>query len=279
MTSYSLTERERDALLRVAKFRFLTAEQLEDFLFGARDDLKSSSRRVMTRQVLGSLQKHGLVARTPRAIGGVEAGSTHAAYYIRPAGIRAVCEVGTGIVPKRTAPRGTFLLRHALALADVAVALGKSARNHEGHGLVLWEPDWEAAQHGGTHIVVPDAYAVYVTPTDEVYAFVEMDLGTMGSRFFQRKIEHYLDLYRSKKWQERLPVWPSVLTVTPTATRAALLRSATERVLASQFDSERLNRATDFAFTDLEALKSKGPLGRIWLRPGSNKPEALLHDG
>src|SRR5439155_486607 len=117
-------------------------------LFNDRPDLKSTSRQVMTRQTLSALQRQRLIARTSRAIGGAEAGSTHSAYYIRPAGMRAVLRLG-GIEAKRTAPRGTFLLRHALALADIALAFERSAKREPGHSLLVWEPDWEAVQRAG----------------------------------------------------------------------------------------------------------------------------------
>ena len=279
MTSCSMADRERDALLRVAKFRFLTADQLGQFLFGSRMDLKESSRRVMTRQILSSLQKQGFIARTPRAVGGPEAGSTRSAYFIRPAGIRAVWKLGAGMEPRRTAPRGTFLLRHALALADIALSLERSAQTHPGHALLAWEPDWEAAQRVGRLAIVPDAYAVYLTETTELHAFVEADLGTAGSRFFQKKIERYIELYRSGTWQERLPVWPLVLTVTPTPTRSTLLRTATARVLATAFDARTLSSATDFSFSDLPALQRDGPLAPIWHRAGASETRTLLDDG
>lgn len=194
MTSSSMADREREALLLVVPYRFLTAEQLEQFLFGSRTDLKDSSRRVMSRQVLASLQRQGLIERTPRAVGGPEAGSTRSAYFIRPAGMRMIWKMGAGLEPKRTAPRGTFLLRHALALADIALTLERSARANAGHAVLTWEPDWEATQRGGRHAIVPDAYAVYLTDSEELHAFIEMDLGTAGSRFFQKKIERYVEL-------------------------------------------------------------------------------------
>jgi len=276
MTSSSMADREREALLRVGRFRFLTTEQVEHFLFGTRSDLKPNSRRVMTKQVLASLRRQGLIERTPRAIGGPEAGSTRSAYFVRPAGMRAIWSMGAGLEPKRTAPKGTFLLRHALALADAALAFDRSALANPGHAVLTWEPEWEAAQRSGRHAIVPDAYVVYLTKSEELHAFIEMDLGTAGSRFFQTKIEKYLDLYRAGTWQQRFPVWPIVLTVAPTATRATLLRTATERVLHAQFDEPALSKSTEFAFTDLPALVREGPLASIWHRTGARGPEPLL---
>jgi len=279
VTSISLRERERDALIQIAKFRFLTAEQLTEFLFRDRPDLKESSRLVMTRQLLSTLQKKGLIARTSRSIGGPDAGSVRSAYYVRPDGMRVVWEFGVGREPKRTAPRGTFLLRHALALADIALAFEREARQNAGHAVVVWEPDWEAAQRADRLVVVPDAFLMYAAPPSVLDAFVEMDLGTMGSRFFQRKIERYLELYRGETWKGHLPSWPTVLTVTTSPTRSLLLRSATERALGDADTNARLHRGTEFAFCDLATLMAKGPLAPIWQFAGSDRAtHALLEE-
>jgi hypothetical protein len=278
MISTSTSDREREVLVHLAKFRFLTAEQLTELLFSLRTDLKDSSRVVMTRQILANLAKRDLVTRTARSIGGADAGSARSAYYLRPAGMAALWELGVGLEPKRTAPRGTFLLRHALALADVALAFQRAARETNGHSLVAWELDWEAAQRGANATVVPDAYMMYSARSDDLYAFIEMDLGTMGSRFFQRKIERYLDLFWDESWKARVPEWPAVLTVTPSRTRAVLLRTSTERMLSERGDAERLRASTEFAFCDLPTLIAEGPLGLIWQVAGNGHAMSALFE-
>lgn len=278
VTSSSMADREQSALLHVARFRFVTAEQLTELLFTGRDDLKESSRQVMSRQILASLQKKGLIARTPRSVGGPDAGSVRSAYYIRPAGMRAVWELGVGVEPKRTAPRGTFLLRHSLALVDIALTFDRAARETRGHAVIAWEPDWEAALRADKLVVVPDAFLSYRTPAGYLDAFIEADLGTMGSRFFEQKIDRYLNLYSTKSWESRHPKWPTVLTVTTTPSRSLLLRAATERALKSSFVADRTREGTEFAFVDLPSLISHGPLARIWQYAGQGSTKRALFE-
>ena len=95
---------------------------------------------------------------------------------------------------------------------------------------------------------VPYSYLVYRTPDVELAAFIEVDLGTEGTRRFARKMSQYLQLYRSGRWQACLDVWPVVLTITTSAARATALRRATEPLLLSPPDAERLAKATEFDF-------------------------------
>jgi hypothetical protein len=154
---------------------------------------------------------------------------------------------------------------HGLMCADVALAFRRTARAHAGHELVDWECDWAAAERLGSTVVVPDAHLVYRAARTTLDAFLEVDLGTEGSRVFARKIERYLALYRSGAWQAHLPVWPLVIAVTPSATRAALLRRASATVLDAQYDREHIKQVTAFAFSTIDdVLGASGPLGLIW---------------
>ena len=65
--------RETDVVRLLALHRFLTHPQLEEFLF-AESTLTPRSRQVVTWRLLGRLQRHGLVAATPRQTGGAVAG-------------------------------------------------------------------------------------------------------------------------------------------------------------------------------------------------------------
>jgi hypothetical protein len=154
---------------------------------------------------------------------------------------------------------------HGLMCADVALAFRQAARAHVGHELVDWECDWAAAERLGSTVVVPDAHLAYRAEGSTLDAFLEVDLGTEGSRVFGRKVDRYLDLYRNGEWRAHLPVWPLVITVTVSPTRAALLRRATATVLDAQYDSDHIKQVTGFAFS----TKPVPRMGRSRERGGS----------
>lgn len=272
-TAMPLTQREADVLRLLARYRFLTRAQLEAFLF-TNGRLSAQSRHVVSRRVLAALLAKSLITRTARTVGGPQGGSGAYAYYLSSAGFRLVDDRAE--LPRRSAPRGTFLLQHALATADVALAFLKSASAENGHELLSFETDWETAQHIGSTILVPDAQLLYATRELELHAFLEVDLGTAGSKFFRRKIDRYLALYRDGSWRKTLTLWPTVLTVTPTATRAALLKRTTEAVLTAQPDAADLRAGVEFAFTSLPQLRDHGPLAAIWHVAGCPDQHALL---
>ena len=128
---------------------------------------------------------------------------------------------------------GTFLMRHATGVAEVALAFDRAACARRGHRLVEWQCDWQAALRLGSATVVPDAWLAYRTPEWELSAFVEVDLGTEGTRFFTRKIDRYLALHRGGEWSARFETWPLVLIVAPTPARANALRRACALAVAA----------------------------------------------
>jgi len=255
--------RETQVLVELAAFRFLTQRHLEDVLFGG-SRVSALSRQVIVRRVLTRLKARGLIQETPRLTGAAP-GAARLAYFLTAAGYRQARALDSGLPAGRPGIRSATLLGHGLMCADVALAFRATARARAGHELVEWECDWAAAERLGSTVVVPDAHLVYRAGRTTLDAFLEVDLGTEGSRVFARKIERYLSLYRSGEWQAHLPVWPLVVTVTPNATRAALLRRASATVLEAQYDRDEMKQVTAFAFGTIEdVLGASGPLGRIW---------------
>ncbi len=194
-------------------------------------------------------------------IGGPGGGSARRAYRITPEGYGwlASHERRAGPPPAR---RGTIFVEHALATAEVALAVRRGARAQPGHQLVSWESDWEVATALPDAPVRPDARLVYGMADCTVDAFIEVDLSTERPVAFARKIARYLALYRSDIWRARLKLWPAVLVVTPSAVRAVSLRRTTEAVLAGTDDDAR--QGTEFRFTSLGHLQDAGLAGEIW---------------
>lgn len=165
---------------------------------------------------------------------------------------------------------------HALMTADVALAFRREARQHVGHEILEWESEWQARHRVRSSVLVPDAYFVYATPDLELSAFLEIDLGSEGSRFFARKILSYLELARSGNWRDVFESWPLVLVVTPTERRTEALRRATEAAIARQVDAERIRSRTAFGFAALPQLLAEGPLGPIWRFNDAERLQPLI---
>jgi hypothetical protein len=187
---------------------------------------------------------------------------TRIAYFLTARGRRVFETLDSGAQHRRLRVRGTFLLAHALMVAEIALVFLRQARASEGRDVLVWECDWQVALSLGPLPVAPDAKLAYQTQGRRIHAFVEADRGSEGTRFFARKIDRYLDLYRDDS-RLRLPVWPLILTVAPSETRASELRRATEVAVRARPQMSGIERA--FRFTSLDALRGDaGPLGEIW---------------
>ncbi len=268
-----LSRRETEALLSIACHGYLTRTLIERFLFDGDQTVSPISRKKVCLRVLERLRGQGLIEATPRALGGVASGSTPAAYRLTRAGSRLASLLRDGFAARRPARRGTFLLAHGLATAEVALTFRDAARANPGHMLLDWSCGWEAAQRFGSGHVVPDARLLYQTAEWVLDAFLEVDLGSEGTRFFARKVERYLDLYRSGEWRQQLTSWPVVLTVAHTEARASALRRATESVLAAPWDVGE----TEFDFAAMpDLLGPLGPLGPIWQVAGRDGRRPLF---
>ncbi len=267
--------RETQVLVELAGFRFLTQRHVDDCLFGG-STLSPLSRQVIVRRVLGRLKRRGLVLETPCTVA-PPAGPARLAYFLTAAGYSRARALNPGLPAGRTGIRGTTLMGHGLMCADVALAFRRAARTHPGHELAEWECDWQAAERLGSTVVVPDAHLVYLTGQWEIHAFIEVDLATEGSRVFARKIDRYLDLCRSRDWRTHLPIWPIVLTIAPTASRAGALRRVTATLLERQHDRDRIAKLAQFAFCSLdELLGPSGPIGVIWQFAGRSGRQPMF---
>jgi hypothetical protein len=267
--------REREALLRLASNRSLNTSQVERFLLSG-SGLTVESRRVVTKQILGSLRRRALVAASAHLVGGPGGGSAQLVYHLTDAGHRAATAVDPALGMGRALRRSTLFVEHSLTCAEVCLAFLEAARAHPGHDLVEWAADWQVADRLGHSRVVPDALLTYSTGTWEVDAFVEVDLGSERPSRFSDKIAAYLDLYRRGEWRRHLRAWPLVLTVTTDRARTMMLKRATEGVIRRQRDSARLSRV-EFDFSELSSLLGQeGPLGPIWQVAGLERFQTLV---
>lgn len=271
----TVTSQQLEILRHLASFRYLHSAQIEALLFdGSR--VSPASRGTLTRRLVRELRRRGFIAARRRLVGGLGGGSARQVYVLTDAGRRALRAM-TGSSLRQLSARGTLFVEHALAIADVALAFRRAALARPGHLFVSWESDWELAETLGPSPIRSDGRLVYATGSCELEAFIELDLDTERPAAFAKKIARYLDCYRSGLWRERLPCWPTVLTVAPTVVRATSLRRTTEAVLAAASDGPALAQVTEFCFAAAAHLEEDGgPLGAIWQITGRTGFQGLL---
>jgi hypothetical protein len=256
------SSREMDAVRYLGMYRFLGRAQIEELVLGE-SRLTAHSREVGTWRILRRLRERQLITTNAALAGDPEGMPTRIAYFLTARGRRILSALEPGLPPGRPRVEGTFLLAHALMVAEIALCFLRQARAHRDSDVLTWECDWQVAESLRPKPVAPDARLVYETAQRRIHAFVEADRGSERSRFFGRKVERYLDLYREGSWRARLPVWPLILTVTRTERRASELCRATDAIFSGRAEASRISRA--FRFASLDALRGgTGPFGEIW---------------
>jgi Replication-relaxation len=270
-TTRALPQRDQQTLEHLAQFRFLERRQLQHLLY-ADTPINDHSAEVMTRRILQRLTQRKLITHTEQQPGGPIGGSNAPVSYLTPTGAQHLKHTQ----PAPRSPRGMLLVRHAIASADVVLAFDRAARAQADHELLGWTTDANIGRDLGPIPLLPDLYLTYATRDIELHAFVEVDLGSEGSRVIATKIDQYLQLWRTGTIHERLGLWPLVLWVTTNPTRARLLRGAIERVIGTQHDAHEVARGTEFAVATFDRLAEQGALGPIWQVIGRDERQPLL---
>jgi hypothetical protein len=242
-------------------YGFLSRAQIEEFVLGE-STLTASSRERVTWRILRRLSQRQFITTNAVLAGDPEGMPTRIAYFLTARGHRVFGAQESVVPRRRVRVRGSFLLAHALMVAEIALVFLRRARASSGRDVLGWESDWQVAENLSHLPVAPDAKLTYQRGGRRTHAFIEADRGSEGTRFFGRKIERYLDLYRDDS-RLPLPVWPLILTVTRNEARASELRRASETILQAQTQMSGISRA--FRFASLDALRGNvGPFGEIW---------------
>jgi Replication-relaxation len=239
----SLTPRDRAILVTLRRLRVATAVQLERLHFegvGVR----------ASRLALASLTQRRLVARLPRVVGGVRAGSAGYVYALDVAGWRLA---DPGRRPVRPWPIGTAFLAHSLSVTELYVRLVEQER---AGGPILAEFAGEpacwrsfAGPGGGRVWLKPDALAALRLGGFEDRWFIEMDRATESLATIARKCETYRRYWQSGVEQARTGVFPQVLWIVPDERRAGVVAEVCGRQPAEAWQlfavatgSEAVNR-------------------------------------
>ena len=240
-----LTERDKQIVLTIYRYRLLSAVQVEALLFSSS---RPRGKRTVCQRRLQLLYQHQYLDRLKdhRIIG---EGRSPLVYALDKRGGDLVAnELGvdrSGLARKPSLARaGHLFLKHTLAINSVRLIMTSLPQTRP---LVVeeWldEADLKAAgmreklpyHHKGmrknTHF--PDGYFCLqlIKEGQKAHFFLEVDMGTMTNKRWQGKVRSYLHFRKVGLAQEHYGTGNfRVLTVTTTERRLQNLKAATERV-------------------------------------------------
>jgi hypothetical protein len=227
-----LVERDMTVIKRVSDLRFVTGSQLTRLCFTdtddlAADDLAANGRAA--RRTLLRLVRLGMLERLPRQVGGARSGSAGFVYHLGVGGQRLAIE--RGWQPERRRRRsltpGTLFVRHALQVSELHTLLTESDRSRHFELLELaCEPHcWRSfgGMSGHAHTLKPDSFVRLGLGAYEDSYFIEVDMGTEGSRALERQLQLYVAYARSGAEQAERGVFPLTLWLAPDSKRVAVI--------------------------------------------------------
>jgi hypothetical protein len=243
-----LSERDLAVVARVSALRFVTGQQLSRLCFADSPDPTANARAA--RRSLLRLVKLSALARLPRPIGGVHAGSAAYVYHLGLGGQRIAAQRGwqPARPRRRSLVPGTLFVRHAVQVAELHARLTEADRagRLELLELVAEPSSWRAFDgfQNQRQWLKPDSYVRLGVGSYEDSYFIEVDRGTEGSRALERQLNLYARYDGSGLEQAAHGVFPRTLWLAPTAERvaaiaacvAALPRGAQQLFAVAPFD-------------------------------------------
>ena len=251
-----LQERDRYLLRELAMMRVIDREQAKVIAgFG-------STTRVNAR--LLSLVEAGLLRRF---FIGTTAGGAKALYSLSEKGARLVGVPFRGF--RRTQGQalvGDFFVQHQLAVNEIYCALKHGVPSMSAGTFKRWVTFQEPVSPGLR--LIPDGYLEFLTPSETVAAFLEVDLGHERLKVWKDKVQNYFHLAISGTFERQFGQRRfRVLVVANSPGRMLSIRkvaaSATEKI---------------FWFSDFGAMRHDGIFGTIWLRPREDQPQPLFRE-
>jgi hypothetical protein len=246
-----LTNRDKQIILAVYRYRFINAQQIEALLFPP-DQEKGRSRKQACQRRLQRLFHHGFVTRIPLPIV-LGAGRAPYVYALDEHGADIVA-VELGIdrpnvawTPSDNQVKPLFL-DHVQAINTVRVVVER-LRVCRGVTVVRWlnEGALQAKEmkdklpyrmHGARMTrIIPDAYfALAVSPdAPAAHFFLELDQGTMSNSRWRDKILAYLHFRQSGRSEKYFATRNfRMLTVTTSIRRLENLKRTTEKAQGGQ---------------------------------------------
>lgn len=222
----SLSARDWRVLATMGRLRLVSSDQLVRLHYG-----DVTPRRA--RQLLAAMVERGLLARLPRVVGGLRAGSSGFVYTLDRAGSRLL---RPGRKFRRPDDPGGRFLDHSLAISELYVGLVEA---HRLGTLTLAsfasEPAcWRrfAGAGGGSVTIKPDCAVTTRLGRYEDHWLTEVDRATESVSVVTGKCELYRRYWQSGTEQARLGLFPRVLWVVPDDARRDALLAVFDRLPA-----------------------------------------------
>jgi hypothetical protein len=217
-----LATRDREILIQLAELRLMSGRQIEVVHFPAERHATEATAARHCRRVLARLVRDRLIARLPRRVGGLRAGSHAFVYGLGPVGHRLLHE-GSRLRPHE--PAQAFV-DHQLAVSQLVVDLIVASR-HGRLDLIAVEGEptcWRTIPATGRAVLRPDLFLAIGQGDLEHRWFVEVDRGTHRSPAILRKAALYESYYQSGVEQAAYDVFPRVAWLAPDGNRVDALR-------------------------------------------------------
>jgi Replication-relaxation len=236
-----LTDQDYALIKSVSDLRFITGSQLIRLHFADSLDTRSA-RRALLRLV-----RLGVLERLPRVVGGSRTGGSDSFIYrLAPAGQRLAMERGWQSMGRLRRPQvpGTLFIAHALQVAELHTLLTEANRAGRVELIELVAEPGCWRNYGQRATLKPDSYVRLGVGDFEDSYFIEIDMGTEGSRALERQLKLYLDYEASGREQAERGVFPRVLWLMPDSVRAYAIEDCIARLPRS---AQRLFAVAPFA--------------------------------
>jgi len=233
-----LTDDDLALLRRVYELRFVSGDQLTRMHFADSPDAAVNARAA--RRTLLRLTRLDVLERLPRVVGGVRSGSAGFVYRLGLAGQRVALEQSWLPDQRRRRSRvpGTLFLAHALQVAELHTLFVEADRSRQLELLELRaEPAcWRSYGGVGAQRVMlkPDSYLRLGVGDFEDSYFIEVDMGTEGSRALDRQLKAYVAYHDSGREQTECGVFPKTLWLAPDARRVNAIEGCVRRLPQSR---------------------------------------------
>jgi len=248
-----LTKRDKEIILTLYKQRFLKASHIEKLFFNSKSRMQRRLKELVEENYLKRI-------RFKKSTG---EGTDEFIYSVGKESIPVVAEWTNdnvknvkNIVMKKT-PAGLSFYAHTLAEANTMIMF------NEIEGAKWWgELEWKALI-GNSPTLIPDGFVKFEEDGFVENYCIEVDLGTMRTAAFQRKLNRYVNYINDKNQNDFENL--TILVLTNDGNRIEYLKKATRKTRKKTRDEEKLMIGVLFTTFD------RGIKGRVWENIHSDK--------